>query len=298
MSLFKISEERLNRKYYVIIVGFIIIFTICLTSKMFLFDDDQIMQTELNRPITTLEHTTVVLKKWEYDPNKSLMHVQIKTEKKGSFLESKLNFSAKVKSKRTLLPVDVVFHQDGSYVVQIQNVPKDYKVVGLFISEDADSSLLEKANFDTTKESNSTVKQNEKEKKIRLLGDYRKVKENVNLKKKEANEYVEDEIQDELQLITVEIENLQKSIPLQDGIVSKLEDEIKKLEANKEYQTKAQQQETDNEIQQRKGIIQQTIKQKEEMEAKLKEAEEKKKRTEKKLEDKRNEFQKMNEDLQ
>ncbi|MEV2911416.1 hypothetical protein ABNF65_23120 [Paenibacillus larvae] len=68
---------------------------------------------------------------------------------------------------------------------------------------------------------------------------------------------------------------------------------LRNLKLIKSIKQKHNSKKPDNEIQQRKGIIQQSINQKEEMETKLKEAEEQKKLTEKKLEDKRKEFQKM-----
>ncbi|VEB19914.1 Uncharacterised protein [Bacillus paralicheniformis] len=112
------------------------------------------------------------------------------------------------------------------------------------------------------------------------------------MKKKNQIEYVEDSIKEELQLKHTEIENLEKSIPIQDGIIDQLNDEISKIKANKKYQTETEKAESDTEIQKRKISIEEVKRQKGEMETKLKEAKEKEKILKKKLEEQQREFNK------
>ncbi|MHA4045147.1 hypothetical protein [Bacillus cereus] len=78
---------------------------------------------------------------------------------------------------------------------------------------------------------------NLKEKKIFLTGDYRKIKTNKDLLRKNENEYAQDETEEELQSVKIEINNVKKTIPLQDELTDKIVNEIERIEANKVYQT-------------------------------------------------------------
>lgn len=185
----------------------------------------------------------------------------------------------------------MVFHQDEDYVVQIKGVPSDYKEVGLIVSEEQESSPLEHGSLGVNEGDETSVgvqdkkDENKEEKTVVLRGDYRKIKENNKLKKKNRTEYVEDSIKEDLELKRTEIENLEKSIPIQDGVIDQLNDEISKIKANKKYQTESEKAESDTEIQRRKISIEEVKRQKADMETKLKEAKEKEKILKKKLEE-------------
>ncbi|MED2787246.1 MULTISPECIES: hypothetical protein [Bacillus cereus group] len=127
---------------------------------------------------------------------------------------------------------------------------------------------------------------NLKEKKIVLTGDYRKIKTNKDLLRKNENEYAQDETEEELQSVKIEINNVKKTIPLQD----ELTDEIERIEANKVYQTDDEKEKSESEIQKRKLQIEQYKKRKLELENKTKELEAKEKNLQKKLEDQRKKF--------
>ncbi|MDF9528318.1 hypothetical protein P9299_25360 [Bacillus cereus] len=120
---------------------------------------------------------------------------------------------------------------------------------------------------------------NLKEKKIVLTGDYRKIKTNKDLLRKNENEYAQDETEEELQSVKIEINNVKKTIPLQD----ELTDKIERIEANKVYQTDDEKEKSESEIQKRKLQIEQYKKRKLELENKTKELEAKEKNLQKKL---------------
>ncbi|MEK5500994.1 hypothetical protein [Bacillus sp. FSL M8-0168] len=296
---FKITKGKENKFYYALIIFVLVLFTLFLSSKSFMFDDEPILQTEFDQPIPGLEHVNLILKKWEYNPSKKLMQVQLKTEEiGGEVFNPKLKFKAKEKGEINYLKVDVVFHQDEDYVVQIKGVPSDYKEVGLIVSEEQESSPLEHGSLGVNEGDETSVgvqdkkDENKEEKTVVLRGDYRKIKENNKLKKKNRTEYVEDSIKEDLELKRTEIENLEKSIPIQDGVIDQLNDEISKIKANKKYQTESEKAESDTEIQRRKISIEEVKRQKADMETKLKEAKEKEKILKKKLEEQQKEFNK------
>lgn len=80
---FKITKGKENKFYYALIIFVLVLFTLFLSSKSFMFDDEPILQTEFDQPIPGLEHVNLILKKWEYNPSKKLMQVQLKTEEIG-----------------------------------------------------------------------------------------------------------------------------------------------------------------------------------------------------------------------
>lgn len=293
MSTFKVGGNA-NKMYYAIILGAVVILTICLMSKEFMFNDDPIAQTEFNRPISGLNYNTVSLKKWEYNPDKDMMQVHFKTEASGGvYANTKLSFKAQEKNKPGTLPVKLVFNQGNMYVVQIENVSKEYKVVGLTIKETPEVTSLEKGISDTNNEG-GTVKNvdnnNAKPKSIMITGDYRKVKENRDLLRKSSDEYLQEETEEELKIVKLEMKNIEKSIPMQDELSDKILNEVERIEANKQYQTDEEKRQSDSEIQSRKLQMEQYKKQKGELGVKLKEMKEKEKKLEKKLEDQRKQF--------
>lgn len=272
-------------------IAIVVVLTICLTSKEFMFNDDPIVQTEFNRALPGLNYNTVYLKKWEYNSDKDIMQIHIKVEEKsGSYVSTKLSFKAKEKGNVKELPTKVVFNQDNMYVVQISEIPKEYKVVGLFVNEKAEIVSLENNTNNEGGTVQNTDNNNVKEKSIVLTGDYRKIKNNKDLLRKSTNEYIQDETKEELNLVKIEIKNVEKTIPLQDELSDKILNEIERIEANKQYQTEEEKIISDSEIQKRKLQIEQYKKRKTELESKVKELETKEKNIEKKLEDQRKQF--------
>ncbi|MDR5021424.1 hypothetical protein FOL75_04995 [Bacillus thuringiensis] len=290
MSAFKIGSKK-NKIYYAIMIAIVVVLTICLTSKEFMFNDDPIVQTEFNRALPGLNYNTVYLKKWEYNSDKDIMQIHIKVEEKsGSYVSTKLSFKAKEKGNVKELPTKVVFNQDNMYVVQISEIPKEYKVVGLFVNEKAEIVSLENNTNNEGGTVQNTDNNNVKEKSIVLTGDYRKIKNNKDLLRKSTDEYIQDETKEELNLVKIEIKNVEKTIPLQDELSDKILNEIERIEANKQYQTEEEKIKSDSEIQKRKLQIEQYKKRKTELESKVKELETKEKNIEKKLEDQRKQF--------
>ncbi|MDA2067937.1 hypothetical protein [Bacillus cereus] len=103
---------------------------------------------------------------------------------------------------------------------------------------------------------NGIIQQSEnnnlKEKKIVLTGDYRKIKTNKDLLRKNENEYAQDETEEELQSVKIEINNVKKTILLQDELTDKIVNEIERIEANKVYQTDDEKEKSESEKQKRK----------------------------------------------
>lgn len=238
------------------------------TSKMWMYDDNPIVQTPFQSPITGLDQTTLQLNKWEYNPEEELMEVSLETIHKGSdIVKPTFTFSAREKGEIEEYPVKIVYKDDDNIVVQIENVSDKFKIIGLIVREHRDekvlkSELKEKAlehegiydqdGSDSIDEKLTLPKPSEKI----LVGDYRKIKTNEKLVTRGAIDYQIENVEREIKQLEKQIKIVvEEKIPLQEELVQSLENEIIALEAELEYETKEEQQETLGEIQAKKDAI-------------------------------------------
>lgn len=247
-----------------------------------MFDADPIVQTKINESVTGLTNTTITLRKWVYDPEKNLMEVQIDADDTVGDSNSSLTFKAREKDTLTELPVKVVYHNDQSYVVWIQNIPEKYKRISLIIGEKTESNPLsddQEATQDTQGLDDTAV----------LYCDYRTVKK-THLEKKSKHEYALEEIKMDIQLQEKEIHKLEKKISLQDDLKNQLLKDINKIEEEQMYQTESEKQKSDADIQAKRNTIMEIEMKKQELFNQLNEAREKATILQKQLEDEQNKF--------
>lgn len=259
-----------------------------------MYDGDPIMQTPFNQELRTLDRTAITLQRWEYNPKKNLMEIEFKAKNVSSNpFPAKLSFVAKEKQNPAKnLPLKIVFHSNDVYVIQIKKVPEKYKVVGLFIKEKDDQ--MDTNTIDDSETTESTTQSNNTISKLNLYGDYREIKVNKSLTIKNKKQYITDGIENEIRLQKIEIDNLEKGISLQDGIIEELQKQIKELEVNKKYQTKNEITDTNAEITTKKNGIQSAKDTQNDMRKKLKDTQEKIKKLEQKLKDAAQKFQQEN----
>lgn len=234
------------------------------TSKLWMYDDEPIMQTPFNTEITGLNQTHLKLKSWEYNPEKELMEVVIETLHKGSdIVKPTYSFTAKERNANTEYPVNVVYSDDVSIVVQIKKVPSKFRVVGLFVVETRDEEMLLSENKEQLIEQSEGLNEEDEltfqppkpTQKI-IIGDYRKIKVNKRLETKDAIEYQKNNIELEMKQLIKKINYiLKEQIPLQDRLVKSLEKEIISLESEIKYQTSDEQTDTKQLIVRKKESI-------------------------------------------
>lgn len=161
-------------------------------------------------------------------------------------------------------PVKVVYQNENNVVVQIKDVPKKYRVVGLFVKEIRDEKVLESEVKNKMLGVTGSVDQNGEEVKIELpkpkekviVGDYRKVKTNNTLGIKGELDYQKEQIEIEIGQVVKKIHLLEKEqIPLQDDIVLSIQAEIKALEKEMNYKTEAEKLEVGRQIANKKTAI-------------------------------------------
>lgn len=253
-----------------------------------MYDDHTVMQTPFHTEINGLDQTTLRLNKWEYNPRKELMEVSI-TKKHTGTDQVKPTFSFAAKEKESLInyPVEVVYEDGANVVVQIKNVPKSYRVIGLFVQEKRDRMLVKNEIKATLLESSGTLDQDQDEiayktpnpKELVIAGDYRKIKSNKNLKTKKSMDYQKEQINREIKQVEKKLSMLkEEQIPLQQKLVSSIEKEINALNKDMEYQTEEEKQESMAQITAKKEAIENAKKEQEESQQdveKLKEKREK-----------------------
>lgn len=253
-----------------------------------MYDDNSLMQTPFHTEINGLDQTTLILNKWEYNPKRELMEVSITTKHTGSDqVKPSFAFVAKEKDSLENYPVEVVYKDEENMVVQVKKVPKDFRVIGLFVQEKRDRMIVENEMKATLMESSGTLDQDEDEivykapkpKELVIVGDYRKIKINKNLETKDPIDYQIEQINREIKQVEKELFSIEKDqIPLQQKLISSIEKEIDALEKNMEYQTEEEKQESMAEITAKKEAIENAKKDQEESQQeaeKLKEKREK-----------------------
>ncbi|MFS0646115.1 hypothetical protein [Siminovitchia sp. 179-K 8D1 HS] len=285
----------LENKFYVFslcVIG--ICFITFFTSKAWMYDDNSIMQTPFHTEINGLDQTTLILNKWEYNPKRELMEVSITTKHTGSDqVKPTFSFVAKEKDSLESYPVEVVYKDEENMVVQVKKVPKDFRVIGLFVQEKRDQMIVENEMKATLMESSGTLDQDQNEivykapkpKELVIAGDYRKIKINQNLETKDPIDYQTEQINREIKQVDKNLLALEKEqMPMQQKLISSIEKEIDTLEKTMEYQTEEEKQESMAEIIAKKEAIENAKKDQEESEQEAEKLKEKREKLYKKLE--------------
>src|SRR5699024_1658134 len=107
-----------------------------------------------------------------------------------------------------------VYESDDTMIVHINNVPTDYHVIGLFVTEHRDEKILKQEYQRQQKQNGKDVsftanKVNENNlptpEQVILVGDYREVEKNKGLKSKSDLDYKVENIRSEMKRISQQI---------------------------------------------------------------------------------------------
>lgn len=250
-----------------------------------MYDDSPLAQTPFHTNINGLDQTTLTLSRWEYNAEKEFMEVAIKTKHDGSdAVRPKLSYSAKESGSDVKLPVEVIYQDDSNVVVHIKEVPNKYKVVGLFVKETRDKKMLENEARESFDGIEGSVYQDGEEMKLKLpkptekvlVGDYRTVKLNDKLTKKDKKVYQAEIIEGEIEKTNRMIARLEdERIPHQENLKKVYAKEILALEKDMAFQTSEEQDETNALIYVKEGDIKLATEQIEEYEKQVRSLEEK-----------------------
>src|SRR5699024_11464743 len=98
------------------------------------------------------------LKKGENIKKNKLMEVTIERENTGTdVVEPNFTFEAKGKETKDTYPAQKVYESDDMMVIHIKNVPDNYHVIGLFVTEHRDNKILKQEYKHELKDDNDDV---------------------------------------------------------------------------------------------------------------------------------------------
>ena len=226
--------------YIAITLVFFLSFGFFLTSKMFLADELDVLNTELGKEYNLNSNGEFTINDWVYDEEKNQMQVTLITSDMRSYL-SELEFKSVARSNlENSLETEVVYSSNDIYIVNIKEVPKDFQQVSLRLMKD-DVELSE-----DFKE--KTQKQKEKDNLITsIYADQTVVKRNE-IAEGDVRDYAINVTNKMIADANKESENVQVEISEREALVEKIEEEISKLKGELLYQTLEEQTETNNKI--------------------------------------------------
>lgn len=274
-------DKKLENRF---LIGITIFITSCflffLTSKLWMYDDEPINQTSFNTVLNGLSQTEIILNSWEYNPKTQTMEVFLNLKQTGTDpFKPTYEFSARAPKSDKQYEVTIAFQENENVVLQIHSVPADYKLIGLFVKENRDSSVVDASMED---KSNSI----ELEKERVLVGDYRKVTLNEELQIRSEKEYQREFVYQEI--ATLQKRNqwlVENQLPQQRKLIANYEQEINKLKERLSYETKAEKKETTELIHYKEQSIESVQEKKEELHLEIDVLKEKEKMLHQRLKD-------------
>src|SRR5699024_6330077 len=181
----KLNRGRENKLYISLLLIAGLAFGVFFTSKTWMYDDSVIAQTSFNESIGGLSQTTLTLRDWEYNPKNELMEVTLERHHTGTdAVEPTFSFYAKEQNDSQKYNAELVYQSDNNMVVQIEDVPESFQVIGLFVTEHRDQNILKQAykkqlenKGDETTVTDQDINESDlpEPEQVIVVGDYRKI---------------------------------------------------------------------------------------------------------------------------
>lgn len=226
--------------YIAITLVFFLSFGFFLTSKMFLADELDVLNTELGKEYNLNSNGKFTINDWIYDEEKNKMQITLITSNMRSYL-SELEFQSVARSKLdNPLETEVVYSSNDIYIVNIEEVPKDFQQISLRLMKD-DVELSNE--FDE-----ETKKQNEKDNLITSIYADQTVVKRGEIAEGDVRDYAVNVTNKMIADANKESKEAQNEISKREVLVKKIEEEIKKLKSELLYQTLEEQTKTNNRI--------------------------------------------------
>src|SRR5699024_592067 len=174
-------------------------------------------------------------------------------------------FYAKEQNERQKYNAELVYQSDNNMIVQIEDVPESFQVIGLFVTEHRDKNILKqeyKAQIESKDGEATVTDQNIKEsdlpepEEVIIVGDYRKIDINQSLVTKTDKGYKKESIMTDMERTKQEITTIiEEDIPFQEDLITTLKEEKKSLEQDMAFETQEEQTDTGREIEQKDKAI-------------------------------------------
>lgn len=219
-----------SKMYLILTFVFALLLVFFLTSKFFITDQEDILQTALNEKIGFSNSRSVTVNDWIYDKEKNEMQVTLLTENLSNYTTDVDFFSLSVLNTKEKLITDVVYESNDIFIINIQNVPKNFNQLSLKITE-------------------QTQYNDEKEERVivSLYTDERVVKEKT-ITEKSINEYAARAVDEMIRESNVVTASVEKAIEEKKKTITDIESDTEKLKNDLLYQSLDEQTETNNRI--------------------------------------------------
>jgi uncharacterized coiled-coil protein SlyX len=234
MSVVKTNPVKEYKIATTIIISFLIVF---LTSKMWLPNADKVQSTSVGVTQRVSTVTELTLSSWEYNPTVHFMEVIFSIADDKNFNRSEFVTTAKI-SRAKSLNTKIVLKENSMMVVHIENVPKDFEVISLWVEQKKDQNTnaeqYNKANFKC---------------------NYRKVIIDNNLKVKTKNEYLMQSIETEIANVKKQISDIENTISEKQKQQKYFEEDIRSIKSDLKYQTDEEVKDSNNVIENKEKYI-------------------------------------------
>jgi len=290
----KLNRGRENKVYISLLLVAGLAFGVFFTSKTWMYDDSVIAQTSFNESIGGLSQTTLTLRDWEYNPKNKLMEVTLERNHTGTdAVEPTFSFYAKEQNESQKYNAELVYQSDNNMVVQIENVPESFQVIGLFVTEHRDQNILKQAykkqlenKGDEITVTDQDIKESDlpEPEEVIVVGDYRKIDINQSLKTKTDKGYKKENIIADMERTKQEITTIiEEDIPFQEDLMTTLKEEKQSLKQDMAFETNEEQTNSKREIEQKDKAIEDAKNEIEKLKNKVKELRDKYRNREEKL---------------
>ncbi|QKY71352.1 hypothetical protein [Lentibacillus sp. CBA3610] len=290
----KLNRGRENKTYISLLLVAGLAFGVFFTSKTWMYDDSAIAQTAFNESIGGLSQTTLTLRDWEYNPNDELMEVTLERNHTGTdAVEPTFSFYAKEQNESQKYNAELVYQSDNNMIVQIEDVPESFQVIGLFVREHRNQNILKqeyKSQIENKGGEATATDQNIQEsdlpepEEVIIVGDYRKIDINQSLVTKTDKGYKKESIMADMERTKQGITTIiDEDIPFQEELVTTLKGEKESLEQDMAFETQGEQTDTKREIEQKDKAIEDAKNEIQKLKNKVKELRDKYQNREEKL---------------
>ncbi|MCP3763738.1 hypothetical protein NLX67_15290 [Domibacillus sp. A3M-37] len=227
--------------YVAVTLIFMLGFGFFLSSKVFLADKVDVLNTEINKEFNLNGRGKFTIKEWIYDEKDHEMQVTLTTSGMTSYL-SDLDFKAVPRvNVKADLPTKIVYSSNDIYIVRISKVPKDFGQVALRLVKD-------ELDFEEEVFDEEQLKKKEKDAIITSIYADQTVVDRGEVSEKDVEEYAVKVTDEMIQNTENEIKDRQKEIEKNDLIVKKINEEISEQKGELIYQTVDEQVVTNNQI--------------------------------------------------
>lgn len=245
----KVKRKKLvtqwTNLYIAITLIFILGFGFFLTSKIFIADEVDILNTEIGKEFNLNSNGKFTINDWVYDEKNNKMQVTLITSNMRNYL-SKLNFQSVARTDfKNELPTEVVYSSNDIYIININNVPRNYQQVALrLVKKDINFS----EEFEEKQGDLNSQNKDEREKLITSIYADQRVVKKEEIKEEDVKDYAIKVTNEMIDDSKNQIENLTKNIEEQNKIIKHIQSEISILKGELIYLTLDEQNKTNNEI--------------------------------------------------